>query len=183
MKRVLALLCIAAMFGFILNPSYVNAATVNPKTLLEKKFPRERVTVSKSVDLNGDNKKEHLLITNSGNFYLINSKGVIVLIDTDYYNEEEPTFHLLNISSKEKHVAITLDSPPSNTQLFVFKYQDGTLKKKLTIVGDVSIKISKSGEIRQVWKSHLPEGGWDVAVAYYKWNSTKGKYVGSGETP
>lgn len=39
MKRVLALLCAVAMFGFILNPSYVDAATVNPKTLLEEKFP------------------------------------------------------------------------------------------------------------------------------------------------
>lgn len=181
MKRILALICSITMFGFIFNVSYIEAAAVNPKKLLEKKFPREQVTVSKSVDLNGENKKEHLLITDSGNFYLINSKGVIVLIDTNYYNEEEPTFHILNISSKEKHVAITLDYLPSNTQLFVFKYQDGTLKKKLSIIGDVSINISKTGEIRQAWKNYFPEGGWDTAVAYYKWNSKHDKYVGSGE--
>ncbi|PKQ89297.1 hypothetical protein CXK86_19800 [Paenibacillus sp. BGI2013] len=181
MKKVFLLICSISIFLGLLPITLVDAATVNPKTLLEKKFPRERVTVSKSVDLNGDNKKEHLLITDSGNFYLINSKGVIVLIDTNYYNEEDPTFHILNISSKEKHVAVTLDYPPSNTQLFVFKYHDGTLKKKLSIIGDVSIKILKSGEIRQVWKSHLPEGGWDAAVAHYKWNSKKEKYVGSGE--
>jgi hypothetical protein len=181
MKRILSLVCGVAMLGFILNTSYADAAAVNPKALLEKKFPREQVTVSKSLDLNGDNKKEHLLITESGNFYLINSKGVIVLIDTNYYNEEDPTFHILNISSKEKHVAITLDYPPSNTQLFVFKYKDGTLQKKLSIIGDVSIKISNSGEIRQAWKNYFPEGGWDTAVAYYKWNSKRDKYVGSGE--
>ncbi|PQP81841.1 hypothetical protein C0Q44_19385 [Paenibacillus sp. PCH8] len=181
MKKVFLLICSLSIFFGLLPTNTVDAATVNPKTLLEKKFPRERVTVSKSVDLNGDNKKEHLLITDSGNFYLINSKGVIVLIDTNYYNEEDPTFHFLNVSSKEKHVAITLDYPPSNTQLFVFKYQDGTLKNKLSIIGDVSIRISKSGEIRQAWKNFFPEGGWDTAVAYHKWNSKKDKYVGSGE--
>ncbi|WP_145332534.1 hypothetical protein [Paenibacillus xylanexedens] len=183
MRKIFALLCSIAMLGLIFNPTYIDAATETPKALLEKKFPREQVTVSKSLDLNGDNKKEHLLITDSGNFYLINSKGVIVLIDTNYYSEEDPTFHILNISSKEKHVAITLDYPPSNTQLFVFKYQDGTLKKKLSIIGDVNIKISKSGEIIQAWKNYSPEGGWDTAVAFYKWNSKKDKYVGSGELP
>lgn len=40
MKRILALFCAMAMLGFILSPSYVEAATVNPKTLLEKKFPK-----------------------------------------------------------------------------------------------------------------------------------------------
>ncbi|RAI85657.1 MULTISPECIES: hypothetical protein [Paenibacillus] len=183
MKRILALFCAMAMFGFVLSPSYVEAATVNPKTLLEKKFPRERVTVSKSVDLNGDNKKEHLLITESGNFYLINSKGVIVLIDTNYYSDEEPTIHILNVSAKEKQVAVTLDYLPSNTELLVYKYQNGTLKKKLSVMGDVGIEISKTGEIIQMWKNYYPEGGWKIAVANYKWNSKKDKYVGSGELP
>ncbi|MEN1985975.1 hypothetical protein [Paenibacillus hubeiensis] len=171
------------MFGFVYTPSSVDVADVNPKKLLEKKYPRERVTVSKSIDLNGDNKKEHLLITDSGNFYFINSKGIIVLIDTNYYNDEDPTFHILYVSSKEKHVAVTLDYLPSNTQLFVFQYKDGTLKKKLSIIGDVNIQISKTGEITQVWKDYYPEGGWDAAVAIYKWNSKKDKYVGSGELP
>lgn len=180
MRKVTSLFCTLSILFSLLAPT-MDAAEFNPKQLLEKKYPRERVTVSKSIDLNGDNKKEHLLITDSDNFYFINSKGVIVLIDTNYYNEEEPTFHILNISSKEKHVAITLDYPPSNTEIFVFKYQDGTLKKKLSIVGDVSIKISKSGEIRQAWKNHLPEGGWDTAVAYYKWDIKKDKYIGSGK--
>ncbi|GAS82371.1 hypothetical protein [Paenibacillus amylolyticus] len=183
MKRILALLCAMAMFGFICTPSNVDAATVNPKKLLEKKYPRERVTISKSVDLNGDNKKEHLLITDSDNFYFINSKGVIVLIDTDYYSDEDPTFHILSISAKEKHVAITLDYLPSNTELLVYKYQNGTLKKKLSVMGDVGINISKTGEINQLWKSHYPEGGWEIAVANYKWNSKKDKYVGSGQLP
>ncbi|ETT31669.1 hypothetical protein C161_26930 [Paenibacillus sp. FSL R5-192] len=180
MRKVISLLCSLSII-FSLLASTMDAAEINPKKLLEKKYPRERVTVSKSIDLNGDNKKEHLLITDSNNFYFINSKGVIVLIDTNYYNEEDPTFHIINISPKEKHVAITLDYPPSNTELFVFKYQDGTLKKKLSIIGDVSIQISKSGEIRQAWKNYFPEGGWDTSVAYYKWNSKKDKYVGSGE--
>ncbi|QLG39959.1 MULTISPECIES: hypothetical protein [unclassified Paenibacillus] len=183
MKRVTALLCAITMFGFIFNASYIEAATVNPKTLLEKKFPREQVKVSKSVDLNVDKKKEHLLITESGNFYLINSKGVIVLIDTNYYSDEEPTIQILNVSAKEKHVAVTLDYLPSNTELLVYKYQNGTLKKKLSVMGDVGIEISKTGEIIQMWKNYYPEGGWKIAVASYKWNSKKDKYVGSGELP
>ncbi|WP_145148448.1 hypothetical protein [Paenibacillus xylanexedens] len=183
MKKVFLLICSLSIFFGLLPTNTVDAATVNPKTMLEKKFPRERVTVSKSVDLNGDNKKEHLLITDSGNFYLINSKGVIVLIDTNYYSDEEPTIHILNISAKEKHVAVTLDYLPSNTELLVYKYQEGTLKKKLSVMGDVGINISKTGEIMQLWKSHYPEGGWEIAVAHYKWNSKKGKYIGSGDLP
>ncbi|MCM3206371.1 hypothetical protein [Paenibacillus illinoisensis] len=182
MRKVISLLCSLSIVFSLLAPT-MDAAEINPKKLLEKKYPRERVTVSKSVDLNGDNKKEHLLITDSDNFYFINSKGVIVLIDTSYYNEEDPAFHILNVSSKEKHVAVTLDYPPSNTELFVFKYQNGTLKKKLSIIGDVSINISKSGEITQVWKDYFPEGGWDAAVAKYKWNKSKDKYVGTGKLP
>ncbi|MBY0217899.1 hypothetical protein [Paenibacillus illinoisensis] len=183
MKRVILLICSLSILLGLLPATIADAATVNPKAILEKKFPRERVTVSKSIDLNGDNKKEHLLITDSGNFYLINSKGTIVLIDTNYYNDEDPTFHILNISAKEKHVAITLDYFPSNTELFVYKYQDGTLKKKLSVIGDVGIKLSKTGEIKQLWKNYYPEGGWEIAVANYKWDHKKGKYVGSGEVP
>ncbi|MFC9709707.1 hypothetical protein ACFTRD_16340 [Paenibacillus sp. NPDC056933] len=183
MRKIIAFICALTMFGVIYLPSTADAASVNPKTLFVKKFPRERLTVSKSVDLNGDNKKEHLLITDSGNFYLINSKGVIVLIDTNYYSDEDPIFHILNISAKEKHVAVTLDYSPSNTELFVYKYQDGTLKKKLSVTGDVRIEISKTGEIKQLWKSYYPEGGWEIAVANYKWNSKKEKYVGSGQLP
>ncbi|WP_145411125.1 hypothetical protein [Paenibacillus xylanexedens] len=183
MKKILILICSISIILGLLPTSPIDAATVNPKKLLEQKYPREIVTVSKSVDLNGDNKKEHLLITESGNFYLINSKGVIVLIDTNYYSDEEPTIHVLNISAKEKHVAVTLDYLPSNTELLVYKYQNGTLKKKLSVMGDVGIDISKPRVIMQFWKNYYPEGGWKTAVAIYKWNSKKDKYVSSGELP
>lgn len=186
MKRILAIICAMAMFGLVFNPSNVDAADVNPKKLLEKKYPEERVTISKSVDLNDDNKKEHLLITDSGNFYLINTKGVIVLINKNIISDEEldsPEIHIYQVSKKEKHVAVTFNYFPSNTQLDAYNYKDGTLKKKLSIMGDQGVKILKNGVIKQYWKNFYPEGGWKLAIATYTWSNTKNKYVGSGELP
>ncbi|MEC0127157.1 hypothetical protein [Paenibacillus pabuli] len=185
MRKVTSLLCTLSILFCLVAPT-VNSASVNPKALLEKKYPRERVTVSKSVDLNGDNKKEHLLITDSGNFYLINSKSVIVLISKNVISDDEldfPAIHIYQVSKKEKHVAVTYNYFPSNTQLDAYKYKDGTLQRKLSIMGDQGVKISNKGVISQYWKNFYPEGGWKLAIATYTWSSTKNKYIGSGELP
>lgn len=183
MRKVTSLLCTLSILFCIVAPT-LNAASVNPKALLERKYPKEHVTVSKSVDLNGDNKKEHLLITDSGNFYLINSKGVIVLINKNIISDDEldaPEIHVYQVSKKEQHVAVTYNYFPSNTQLYAYKYKDGTLQRKLSIMGDQGVNITSEGVINQYWKKFYPEGGWKLATASYKWNSKKNKYVGFGE--
>ncbi|CAH1211647.1 hypothetical protein [Paenibacillus sp. JJ-223] len=185
MRKMIVLCCTILVAWLTLAPLNAEAA-MDPKALLKKKYPSETVTLLKSADLNGDNKKEYFMLTASGNFYLVNAKGTVVLIDSDIVGDEEfesPSIHIYQASKKEKHVAVTFGYFPSNTQLYAYKYKNGTLQKKLSVMGDQGVAIQKDGKIKQSWKKYLPEGGWNLAAATYTWNATKDKYIAAGQIP
>ncbi|MGF7049095.1 hypothetical protein J2T13_003603 [Paenibacillus sp. DS2015] len=157
------------------NVSVSSAQTLTPQDILKKKYPNEIVTIIKTMDVNSDNKKESFILTDSGNFYLINAKGSIVLINTGFIIDgayyDEVNIQIYSVSSKEKHIAITGSFSPSNTQLYVYRLQDGTLKQVLKLMGDLDVQIDKKGRIHQLWRDYYPEGGWEIAEGIFTWNT------------
>lgn len=85
-KFILVFFSVIIVSAFLQFPTF--AAEINAKEILKKKYPREIVTLSKSTDLNGDGKKEYFLLTEAGNFFLVNSKGAVVLINTNIISDE-----------------------------------------------------------------------------------------------
>jgi len=153
-----------------------------PQELLAKKYPNEVIRIIKTVDLNNDNKKESFIVTDSGNFFYINSKGVLVFIEKSVgYEEDEFNLSFFAVTAKEKQVALTVDYLPSNTLLYVYRLQDGTLTKKLQVMGDVGIEIDTKGRIHQYWKNFNLDSGWDQAEGIFTWNPKTNKYKPSGK--
>ncbi|WP_431087863.1 hypothetical protein [Paenibacillus sp. 8b26] len=179
-KFILVFFSVIIVSVFLQFPTF--AAEINAKEILKKKYPREIVTLSKSADLNGDGKKEYFLLTEAGNFFLVNSKGAVVLINTNIISDEffeQPTIQIYQVSKKEKHVAITFEYGPSNTQFYAYQYRNGTLFNKLSIMGDQGVQVDIKGTVKQYWKKYRPEGGWDLAIATYSWRTSKNKYLGA----
>ncbi|ASA23515.1 hypothetical protein [Paenibacillus donghaensis] len=182
MKKIITLV-VGAIFFLNSFTSIINAQSQDPKDILLKKYPKEVIKIIKTVDLNNDQKNENFILTKSGNFFLVNSKGVVVLINTGIgeYEEDEVGLKIFSVSAKEKHVALTVEYLPSNTQLFVYRLQDGTLNKKIELIADVGVEIDNKGRIHQNWKDYKPEGGWDTAEGIFTWNSKTNKYTASGK--
>lgn len=76
------------------------AKAPDAKALLKQKFPGETVRLLKTADLNNDQKPESFLLTESGNLYLVNSKGVAVLIDKQImeFEEDEADMQIFAVS-------------------------------------------------------------------------------------
>lgn len=167
-----------------LNIPVTNAQSLKPQDIFKKKYPNETIRLIKTADVNADKKQESFILTNSGNFYLINSKGIIVLINTGISDEEgyeDYNIQIYSVTAKEKHVALTATYFPSNTQMYVYRYKDGTLKQVLKVMGDIDVQIDKQGKVYQLWKNYKLEGGWDTAVGIFTWNPKTNKYAGSGK--
>lgn len=175
------LLSFAVFFAFT---GGVSAAAKKPKDILAEKYPNEVVKIVKTDDINHDKKKESFILTESGHFYLINAKGHVVLIGTGIVSDEDfkqPTIQVFAVSKNEKHVAVTYSYFPSNTQLYVYRLQHGTLSKVLQLMGDQGVKIDSKGKVHQYWKKFRDEGGWDLAEGIFTWSTKTNKYKGSGE--
>lgn len=165
------------------NISVSSAQSLKPQDILKKKYPNETIKIIQTVDVNSDKKKESFILTNSGNFYLINTKGSVVLINTGLSSDggyDEVNIQFYSVSSKEKHIAIIGSYLPSNNQIYVYRLQDGTLKKVLQLMGDVDVQVDKQGRVHQFWKNHKPEGGWNLAEGIFTWNTKSNKYKGTG---
>lgn len=159
------------------------AEAPDAKALLKQKFPGETVRMLKTADLNNDQKPESFLLTESGNLYLVNSKGVVVLIDKKIveYEEDEADMQIFAVSPTEKQLAVTVDYLPSNTQVSVYRLNYGTLTKKLQFMGDQGAEIDKKGRLHQYWKDFKDEGGgWDLAEGIFTWDAKAGKYRATG---
>lgn len=138
------------------------------------------------MDLNLDKKSEHLVLSESGNFYLINSKGVVVLVNTGIVSDEgfdKARLRVYSVGKGEKHVAVSFEFGPSNTQLYAYRLKNNGLSKVLELMGDEGIEIDGKGKIHMYWKKYKDEGGWDSAEAVYTWNSKTLKYKGTGILP
>lgn len=175
------LLSFAVFFAFT---GDVSAAAKKPKDILAEKYPNEVVKIVKTDDINNDKKKESFILTESGNLYLINAKGHVVLINTGIVSDEgfePPTIQVFTVSKNEKHVAVTYSYFPSNTQLYVYRLQYGTLSKVLQLMGDQGVHIDSKGKVHQYWKNFRDEGGWDLAEGIFTWSTKTNKYKGSGK--
>ncbi|MGE7051118.1 hypothetical protein ACQKI4_00765 [Paenibacillus glucanolyticus] len=175
------LLSLAVFFSFT---GSVSAAAKKPKDIFAEKYPNEMVKIVKTDDLNNDKKKESFILTESGNFYLINSKGHVVLIYTGIISDEDfkqSTIQVFTVSKNEKHVAVTYSYFPSNTQLYVYRLQYGSLSETLQLMGDLGVYIDSKGKVHQYWKNHRIEGGWDLAEGIFTWSTKTNKYKGSGK--
>ncbi|MGG3508012.1 hypothetical protein ABES58_21310 [Paenibacillus lautus] len=175
------LLSFAVFFSFT---GDVSAAAKKPKDIFAEKYPNEVVKIVKTDDINNDKKKESFILTESGDFYLINAKGHVVLINTGIVSDEgfePPTIQVFTVSKNEKHVAVTFSYFPSNTQLYVYRLQHGTLSKVLQLMGDQGVYIDSKGKVHQYWKNHRVEGGWDLAEGIFTWSTKTNKYKGSGK--
>ncbi|GIP22645.1 hypothetical protein [Paenibacillus sp. J22TS3] len=165
--------------------SSVDAQAVKPQDIMKKKYPKEVITVIKTADINADKKNESFVLTKSGNFYYVDSKGAVALINTGIISDEEygedPSIQIYPVSKKEKHVAVTYSFFPSNTQLYVYRLQGRTLKKVLQLMGDQGVKIDPKGRVHQYWKKYREEGGWDPVEGILTWNSKTNTYKGTGQ--
>ncbi|RUT36302.1 hypothetical protein EJP77_04750 [Paenibacillus zeisoli] len=179
-KRLFLLATIVSLLFTFSSVSIAKEKT--PKDILKSKYPNEVVTLLKTDDINFDKKKESFLLTETGNFYLINSKGSIVLIDTglnsDYFDELQ--LKIFAVTKNEKHIAVIGTYLPSNTQAFVYRLKNGTLTKVLDVMGDVDVQIDAKGRIHQLWKNFKPGGGWDLARGTFSWSVKSNKYIGTG---
>ncbi|MEK6989197.1 hypothetical protein [Paenibacillus sp. FSL K6-1566] len=179
-------LSIFALSLIFLSANLSYAEPHNPMKILNQKYPNERVKIIKSADLNNDNKKEYFILTEAGNFYLLNSKGILVLINTGILSDDDaddPSIQIFSATKKEMHVAVSFNYFPSNTRMYVYRLQNGTLIEKLNIMGDLQVFIDSKSRVVEYWKKYFPEGGWEAAKAVYTWDPNKLKYKGSGQLP
>jgi len=180
-KKLFTFLILMLISSLASHSTYASS-TIDAKTVLLKKYPKEVIRLMKTADLDGDKKNESIILTDSGNLFLLNSKNVIVLIDTNVaYEVEEPSIQLISISAKEKHVAVLVDYLPSNTQVYVYRLEKGTLVNKLQFMADYSTEIDNKGRLHQYWKKFKPTGGYNVAHGIYTWDVKSNKYKASGQ--
>lgn len=166
--------------------SIVNAAAAKPNDILKKKYPKEVISIITSIDVDNNKKVEHFILSKTGNFFIINDKGIVRLISTGIISDDDfdpPTIQIFSVTKKEKHVAITYNYFPSNTKMEVYRLKYGTLNNVLDIMGDSGVSIDKKGRVLQFWKKYSNEGGWSPAVATYTWNPQKSFYKGTGQLP
>ncbi|MGN7762615.1 hypothetical protein [Paenibacillus sp. 22594] len=180
MYKKFSVLLVFSLIFFLTNKS-TYAATIDAKTILLKNYPNEVIRLSKTADLNGDKKNESIMLTESGNLFLVNSKNVVVLIANVAYEEDDPTIQLISISSKEKHAAVFVDYLPSNTQVYVYRLEQGTLVNKLKFMADYSAEVDKNGQFHQHWKKYNADSGFDLAHGIFIWDTKTNKYKGSGQ--
>ncbi|MFF2907941.1 hypothetical protein [Paenibacillus sp. NPDC057934] len=184
MKKLTTALVLFLLMNSLIMPTSAQSSTQNPKDILAKKYPNEKILSLKTMDLNNDKRNESVILTNSGNLFFLNSKGVLVLINTGVaYEGEDSEIKVLPVSSKEKHVAIVVETPPS-TLVYVYRLEYGTLVQKLQFIADLGVEFRKNGEIIQVWKNYSPGGGWDINnsnVGIFTWNTKTNKYNASGK--
>ncbi|KGE18828.1 hypothetical protein [Paenibacillus wynnii] len=181
MHKKISVLLVFSLILFLTNKS-TYAATNDAKTILLKKYPNEVIRITKAADLNGDKKNENIILTDSGNLFLVNSKNVVVLIDTNVaYEEDEPSIQLISISAKEKHAAVFVEYLPSNTQVYVYRLEQGTLVNKLKFMADYSAEVDKNGQFHQYWKKYNADSGYDLAHGVFIWDAKTSKYKGSGQ--
>lgn len=57
----------------------VSAASVIPENVLKHKYPKEKVKLIQTTDLNHDNKMETVMLTESGNFFYLTQKVCLCL--------------------------------------------------------------------------------------------------------
>ncbi|WP_433946210.1 hypothetical protein [Paenibacillus sp. SN-8-1] len=104
-NRLISLAIIVSLFFSFSSVSLAKGKT--PQDIFKAKYPNEIITLFKTDDLNLDKKKESFILTKTGKFYLINSKGSIVLIDTglssDYFNELK--IKIFAVTKTENHIA------------------------------------------------------------------------------
>ncbi|AIQ11611.1 hypothetical protein [Paenibacillus durus] len=181
-KITISLISISLLL--ILFPISINAAPQSATDILKKKYPSEVIQIIKTTDLNYDKKSESIILTKSGNLFLVNSKGVIVLINTGIISDEgldDPSIQVFSASKAEKHIAVAFNYFPSNTQLYVYRLKNGTLQKCLGLMGDQGVEIDNKGRIHQYWKKYRNEGGWDLAEGIFTWNAKTNKYKAAGQ--
>lgn len=179
-KKISIFLLLSLILIFTTKPTY--AATNDAKSILLKKYPKEVIRLIKTVDLNGDKKDESIILTDSGNLFLVNSKNVVVLINTNVaYEEDDPSIKLITKSPNEKHVAILVDYLPSNTQVYVYRLEQGTLVNKLQFMADYSAEIDEKGRFHQYWKKYATEGGYSLVHGTFTWDTKNNKYKASGQ--
>lgn len=178
MKKLLTMLVFIFLMNLLSIPVNAQSAVQNPKDVLAKKYPNEKIILLKTVDLNNDKKSESIILTDSGNLYFLNSKGVLVLINTGVaYEGEDSEIKTLPISANEKHLAIVVETPTSSI-VYVYRLENGTLVQKLHFVADLGVEF-RNGEIIQRWKNYLPDGGWDINKpnrGIFTWNAKANKY-------
>ena len=168
------------------NANPQSQAESKAKQTFAGKYPHAAISSIRTADLNGDGRYETFILTESGSFFLVNAKGYVVLVHTDILSDEsfdKPAIQVFSVTPKEKQVAVTFNFAPSNTMLYAYRLQNGTLVKKLEVMGDQGAEIDGKGRVHQYWKHYLDEGGWDPAEALYTWSVSKQKYIGSGMLP
>lgn len=153
----------------------------SPKELLRAKIPDARIVDSITEDLNHDQMKESVFLTEEGALYYLDANGELSFVAEQLVSEEgagEPaTIRVLPAVNKETHVAVIYSYFPSNTQIMVFAVRDGQLKKIFEVMGDQGIAVGANHTIIQHWKRYRQEGGWDLATTSYQWNEEKQEYV------
>ncbi len=155
--------------------------SLTPEQIVRNILPDVRIAEVITEDLNHDQKKESVLLTEEGSLYFLDANGELSLVAEQLVTEEgagEPaTIRVLPAVSKETHVAVLYSYFPSNTQVMVFAIRDGQLKAIFEAMGDQGIELGENHTIIQHWKSYRQEGGFDDATTVYQWNEEKQEYA------
>lgn len=153
----------------------------SPEQIFRSKVPDARVVEVITEDLNHDQVKESVILTEEGTLYFLSSDGELSLVAKQLVSEEgagEPaTIRVLPPVSKETHVAVIYSYLPSNTQIMLFAIRENQLETVFEAMGDQGIALGENNTIIQHWKSYRQEGGWDYATTVYQWNEEKREYV------
>jgi len=152
-----------------------------PEQIVRNILPDVRIAEVITEDLNHDQKKESVLLTEDGSLYFLDANGELSLVAEQIVTDEgagEPaTISVLPAVSKETHVSVLYSYFPSNTQIMVFAIRDGQLKTIFEAMGDQGIELGENHTIIQHWKSYRQDGGFDDATTVYQWNEEKQEYV------
>ncbi|AIQ37974.1 hypothetical protein R50345_27195 [Paenibacillus sp. FSL R5-0345] len=74
-----------------------------------------------------------------------------------------------------------MDYLPSNTQVYVYRLEQGTLVNKLQFMADYSAEIDEKGRFHQYWKKYATEGGYSLVHGTFTWDTKNNKYKASGQ--
>lgn len=128
------------------------------------------------ADIDGDQKVENFIVTKNDGLKLwyIDGEGKESVI-VDGYGCDYLSFELVS-RGEEKHIAFMGYYEPSNTNLWVIRMKEGRPKIVFEFMADWEIRIIPNG-FQTVWKKYKDEGGYNLVVDSYLWNTNTGGYL------
>lgn len=142
----------------------------------KKSHPNEVIDYSTTDDFENNNLTETVIITGKSDpkvWYISNNGQESLAYD---FKQSGDFLQSLTLNRNGlKQIALMVYYGPSNTQLWVFKVENNSLKQIFEFMADWDIKVIDNG-FEMTWKKYRPEGGFDFELDTYLWNEKTNKY-------